>query len=123
MVRKSHQYYNIRGRLYELAVDELVQKAGFETDRNKLRSLGIKQLSTKGRTVHGRGSTYQADIVGLYSLPIPFTYPLLLIGEAKYHQTKVRLNEARQFLGVHTDISQYPKINTKSKEFKYSVVS
>ncbi|MEM3791635.1 MAG: hypothetical protein QXL16_02815 [Candidatus Micrarchaeaceae archaeon] len=120
MARKKSRYYKVRGRLYELAVEELVKKAGFETDRDKLKDIGIRQISKNGRSVHGRGGTYRADVIGLYSLPIPFTYPMLLIGEAKYQKEKVSIAEAREFLGIHTDISQYPRINTKSKLWKYS---
>ena len=98
----------------------MIKKAGFETDREKLKEFGIKQLTKNSRGIHGRGGTYKADVIGLYSLPIPFTYPMLLVGEAKYHKGKVTIAEARQFLGVYTDISQYPRINTKSKQWKYS---
>ncbi|MEM3685239.1 MAG: hypothetical protein QXT39_06225, partial [Conexivisphaerales archaeon] len=119
MARKKSRYYKVRGRLYELAVEELVKKAGFETDRDKLKDIGIRQISKNGRSVHGRGGTYRADVIGLYSLPIPFTYPMLLIGEAKYQKEKVSIAEAREFLGIHADISQYPRINTKSKLWKY----
>jgi len=101
-------------------VEELVKKAGFETDREKLKDLGVKQLTKNFRKIHGRGGTYEADVIGLYSLPIPFTYPMLLVGEAKYQKDEVKIGQARQFLGIYTDISQYPRINTKSKQLKYS---
>ena len=119
MPRRSRRYYIIRGRLYEIAVEELIRKAGFETDKSKLRSSGLTQIS-KRLTVHGRGSTYNADVVGLFSLPVPFTYPILLIGEMKYHNGKVSIKEAREFLGTYTDLSQYPRVNTKGREWKYS---
>jgi hypothetical protein len=120
MPRRARRYYIIRGRLYELAVEELVKKAGFETDKSKLRASGITQISERTQSIHGRGGTYKADVVGLFTLPIPFTYPILLLGEVKYHNAKVAIKEAREFLGIHTDVSQYPRINTKSRNLKYA---
>lgn len=106
------RYKNLfKGILFEIVVERLINKAGFETNRNKLN---IKQF-TKTKRLHGRGSTYNPDIVGIFKLPVPFSYPILLIGETKYYKKKVNLKTVREFLGAFIDTSQYPRIETKSR--------
>ena len=56
-------------------------------------------------------------------MTIPFSYPFLLIGEAKNYSTPVQIKQVREFLGAFIDISQYSRINTKSKYLtKYSQI-
>ena len=117
---KLTQYKNIiKGRIFEYVLEDLIKKAGFNLD------LDIPQLTKFGKKkkVHGRGGTYNADFVGEFPITIPFAYPFLLLGEAKYYNKPLGIKEVRTFLGAFIDISQYARINTKSKYlFKYSQI-
>lgn len=115
---KIQRYKNIiKGRVFEFVIKKIIEKAGFRTD------IDIGQLTKTKKKLHGRGSTYAADFIGLFSFNIPFSYPFLLVGEAKYHKKKIGIGEVRSFLGAYIDVSQYPRINTKSRTlFKYSQI-
>lgn len=105
----------LKGRIYELVVEELVSKAGFETDINKIDSTQF--VNSKGKRIKrlaGRGGTYDPDIVGRFKFPIPFSNPLLLIGECKYLRSSINVNRAREFLGISTDLSQFPRTDIKN---------
>ncbi|MCD6591049.1 MAG: hypothetical protein J7K72_03710 [Candidatus Aenigmarchaeota archaeon] len=107
----------IKGRVFELVLKKLIEKAGFNLN------VSTDQLvSYKKRRIRGRGSTYDLDFIGEFPIIIPFSYPSLLIGEAKYWKKALDLKEAREFLGAFTDISQYPRIDTSSRLPKYSQI-
>ncbi len=96
----------IKGRLFELVLNELIHKSGFVLDDS------IDQLNQSKRKIHGRGGVHQLDVVGRFNFGIPFVYPLLLIGEAKCYTRKVRIGEVRQFLGLFIDVTQYHRVET-----------
>lgn len=98
-----------KGKIFELVLRELLSKAGFSPNVN------TSQLTKNNQRLHGRGSTYDPDVLGVFSLGIPFVNPLILIGEAKFHAAKVGLSVVREFLGSFIDFSQYPSINTRAK--------
>ncbi len=106
----------LKGRLFEILIERVIQKAGFETNRDVVN---IRQF-TKRKTMAGRGGTYRPDVVGLFKLPVPFSYPLLLIGECKNYNRKLPINTTREFLGCITDIQQFNNINIKTREPKFS---
>jgi len=109
----------IKGRVFEYVLRNLITKAGFNLDvelEQMTKSKSIKKL-------HGRGSTYAPDFIGEFPMSLPFSYPFLLLGEAKYYSHPLGIKEVRAFLGAFIDISQYPRINTKSRSlFKYSQI-
>ncbi|MBO8180641.1 MAG: hypothetical protein H0Z19_09240 [Archaeoglobus sp.] len=85
---QTRQRNLLKGRLFELVITQLLQKAGFEVDRDKI---DIPQLTKTKKKLHGRGSTFAPDVVGIYRFPIPFVYPILLIGECKYYSKNIIL--------------------------------
>lgn len=106
--KKSREYSRlIKGRLFEIVMNELVKKSGFSQDET------FPQLNFKKTKLFGRGTTHQIDIIGVFRLGIPFINPLLLIGEAKNFQKKVGLSAVQSFLGVCIDIFQWSRIRTK----------
>ena len=116
--KKTSPYENtIKGRIFEFVLRDLIKKAGFNLD------VDIDQLvKSKKKRLRGRGSTYDPDFIGEFPIIIPFSYPFLLVGEAKYHKKIIEVKTAREFLGSFIDISQFSRIDTKSKMFKYSQI-
>lgn len=116
---KIAQYKNIvQGKLFEFVLRKLIQQAGY-------RDSDISQLTQNKnrRRLHGRGGTYDPDFVGEFAFTVPFSYPSLLVGEAKYYSKPLGIKQVREFLGAFIDISQYARINTKSRSLlKYSQI-
>jgi len=109
--------WTIKGKLFEAVLRKLLLKAGFSPD------VLTDQLTRNLKRLHGRGATYDPDVLGQFSLGIPFVNPLLIVGEAKHYAKKVTLKEVREFLGSYVDFSQYPRVETKrSGEARYSVL-
>jgi len=104
--QKNESY--VKGLLFEVVLKELVRKSGFSQEH-------LSQANAKDTKLHGRSAVHQIDILGVFRLGIPFINPLLLVGEAKNFKRKVTIKEAREFLGMFVDITQYPRIQTKSR--------
>jgi len=116
--RRRSPYENIiKGRLFEFVISRLLEKAGFN-----LNVESDQLVKSKKKRLRGRGSTYDPDFLGEFPISIPFSYPVLLVGEAKYYKKILRTDDVRHFLGAFLDISQFARIDTKSKAFKYSQI-
>ncbi|MFH1261769.1 MAG: hypothetical protein ABII39_07515 [Candidatus Micrarchaeota archaeon] len=100
---------NMKGYLFENLINILVEKSGFllDFDSNQI----VKSAKTK--RMKGRGSTHQVDVLGKFKFSIPFSFNFLLIGECKALKSKVKIPEARNFLGVIQDIRQYAHVDLK----------
>lgn len=107
----------IKGKLFELVLNELISKAGF------LAEINTDQLTRNKKRLHGRGATYDPDIMGQFAMGIPFVNPIMIIGEAKNYNHQVTLANVREFLGAYIDFSQYERVDTKSYgDKRYSVL-
>jgi hypothetical protein len=81
------------GYLFEVEIMRLLKESGY--------------VDVQTKTLEGRGTKHQIDAFGVYSIPIPFTYPIRLIAEAKcYEKHVVGLHDVRSFFGAITDISE-----------------
>jgi len=80
------------GYLFEVEILELLRESGF--------------VNVETKTLEGRGTSHQIDAYGVYSIPIPFTYPIRLIAEAKCYEKTIGIHQIRSFFGVITDISE-----------------
>lgn len=98
----------VKGRLFELVLKQLLLKAGFSTQ------IVSDQLTKNQKRLHGRGATYDPDVMGQFAMGIPFVNPIMIVGEAKNYNHQVKLANAREFLGAYIDFSQYERINTKA---------
>lgn len=65
-----------------------------------------KYIDIKEGNVPGRGANHQIDSYGILSFTIPFVYPVRLLTEAKWYNTKIGLSRLRDFVGVIKDISE-----------------
>jgi hypothetical protein len=107
----------LKGKLFESVLRTLLMKAGFSPD------VSTDQLTRNLKRLHGRGSTYDPDVLGQFVLGIPFVNPILIVGEAKHYAKKVKLSEVRAFLGSYIDFSQFARVDTKSSgEARYSIL-
>lgn len=106
---KKHQQNEryLKGLVFESVLQELIKKAGFQKDEY------FNQYNFKQTKLHGRGAVHQIDISGIFKLGIPFINPILLIGEAKNLNHRVRVSQVRQFLGAYVDIIQFNRVETK----------
>lgn len=80
------------GYLFEVEILDLLTESGF--------------VNVETKTLEGRGTSHQIDAYGVYSIPIPFTYPIRLIAEAKCYEKTIGIHQIRSFFGVITDISE-----------------
>ncbi len=120
-MKKKTNYFQsrnlIKGKLFESVLRTLLLKSGFSPD------ISTDQLTRNLKRLHGRGSTYDPDVLGQFVLGIPFVNPILVVGEAKHYAQKVTLGEVRAFLGSYIDFSQYQKVDTKSYgDARYSIL-
>lgn len=116
--KRPSAYENIiKGRIFEFVISKLLEKAGFN-----LKIDSDQLVKSKKKRLRGRGSTYDPDFLGEFPIVIPFSYPLLLVGEAKYYKKRLSTEDIRHFLGAFMDVSQFARIDTKSKAFKYSQI-
>lgn len=98
----------VKGKLFELVLKQLLTKAGFSTN------IVSDQLTRNQKRLHGRGATYDPDVMGQFEMGIPFVNPIMIVGEAKNYNHQVKLSNAREFLGAYIDFSQYERVNTKA---------
>ncbi|WP_230329941.1 restriction endonuclease [Nocardia aurantiaca] len=59
-----------------------------------------------GLLVRGRGGNHQADVLGEFDLPVPFSLPLRIFVEAKCNRTSVRLPVVRNAYGTVHDVNE-----------------
>jgi hypothetical protein len=92
------------GYLFEVEIMDLLQDSGF--------------VQVKEEKLWGRGTNHQIDAYGIYSIPVPFTYPIRLIAEAKCYENSIELPLIRSFFGVITDISENYFVKRGDRESK-----
>jgi hypothetical protein len=92
------------GYLFEVEIMNLLEDSGF--------------VEVKEEKLEGRGTNHQIDAHGIYSIPIPFTYPIRLIAETKCYESSIELSLVRSFFGVITDISENYFVKRGDKELK-----
>ena len=97
----------LKGHLFELTLQVLLQKNGFipvvasREPGNRIRE------NRKGFVeVRGRGCWHQIDCLCDYQYMVPFSYPLRMIGEAKYYSKHLSKRHMRAFIGVLKDIQE-----------------
>lgn len=89
------------GYLFEEEIKKLLEASDYVTE--------------EPAKLEGRGTDHQIDAFGRYSLPVPFTYPIRLIAEAKCYESSIDLPLIRSFFGVITDISENYFVKRRQK--------
>ena len=97
----------LKGYLFEVLVLELLRKNGFEVvDTDNEPDNRIKEERKGFIEFRGRGSWHQIDCPCDYKYQLPFTYPLRLLGEVKFHKNAISKKYIREYIGVLKDIKE-----------------
>ena len=100
----------LRGYLFEIAVLELLRKSGFTIFHPDRSSPDYNVLFKEDRTgfveLRGRGCWHQIDCPCDYYKITPFTYPMRILGEVKYHSRTITKESVREYIGVLKDIQE-----------------
>lgn len=80
----------LRGRLFELALIKLLESSDFTiVDPVIEMDTRVKESRDGFIEFKGRGCWHQIDLPFDYKRVTPFTYPMRLLGEAKFHKTEL----------------------------------
>lgn len=106
-----NEYYmhrsQLKGYLFELVILELLRKNGFHAidvcheDIHKVRENKNGFIEFRGK-----GTWHQIDCPCDYEHTIPFSYPIRLLGEAKYFKLPLDKKYIREFIGILKDIEE-----------------
>lgn len=97
----------LRGRLFELALIKLLESSDF-TIVDPVNELDTRVKESRDGFIEfkGRGCWHQIDLPFDYKRVTPFTYPMRLLGEAKFHKTDISKKYIREYIGVLKDIQE-----------------
>ena len=100
----------LRGYLFEIAVLELLRKNGFTAFQPDRSSPDYDVLFKEERSgfveLRGRGCWHQIDCPCDYNRIMPFSYPIRILGEVKYHRKPISKQYIREYIGVLKDIQE-----------------
>lgn len=111
----------LRGFLLEEALSKLLENSGYtliNKDVLKYPEEYPEFVSQgNGLNIKGRGGTHQADVLGQFSISIPFNYPVRLFLEAKFRNKKAGIEVVRSGIGILTDLNaNYQTISLDNDE-------
>lgn len=100
----------LKGYIFEIAVLELLGKNGFTEFHPQPSAPEYGRLFKEDRTgfveLRGRGCWHQIDCPCDYYRIMPFTYPMRILGEVKYHKNPITKESVREYIGVLKDIQE-----------------
>ena len=97
----------LRGRLFELALIKLLESSDFTiVDPVNEMDTRVKESRDGFIEFKGRGCWHQIDLPFDYKRVTPFTYPMRLLGEAKFYKTEISKKYIREYIGVLKDIQE-----------------
>ena len=97
----------LKGYLFEIVMLELLCKNGFSVVNSATEPKNRVRENRDGFIeFRGRGCWHQIDCPCDYDTLIPFTYPLRLLGEAKFYKSPLEKTHIRSFIGVIKDIQE-----------------
>lgn len=104
-----------RGYVLERILSKLLQINGYEVVVDS-RDTGITKLGN-GFNIQGRGGIHQFDSLGTFQITAPFTYPIRLFLEAKFHAEPIGIDNVRMGIGILHDINtNYMTLNLCGKK-------
>ncbi|MED5121608.1 hypothetical protein RH165_26480 [Priestia megaterium] len=111
----------LKGFLLEEALSKLLENSGYNLiNKNVLKyPKEYPEFVSQGNglNIKGRGGTHQADVLGQFSISIPFNYPVRLFLEAKFRKKKAGIEVVRSGIGILTDLNaNYQTISLDNKE-------
>ncbi len=97
----------LKGYLFEIIILKLLRKNAFRVvdadfePRERVRETRRGFIEFKGR-----GCWHQIDCPCDYTKLMPFTYPLRILGEVKFHKLPLEKKYIREYIGVIKDIQE-----------------
>lgn len=115
----------IRGLLLEEVLLNLLKESGYSTVENSDNDITL-ETGSSGLEVIGRGSKHQIDAIANFSISPPFSYPIRILLEAKFHSENVGIDVVRNAVGVLKDVNEFfiPENNKISKpryHYQYAI--
>lgn len=105
----------LRGYLFEIVILELLRKNQFKLiDVKSEPKDRINEPRAGFIEFKGRGCWHQIDCPCDYTKTIPFVYPLRLLGEVKFHKTRLSKEYIREYIGVIKDIQENYFVDDKT---------
>ncbi len=96
-----------KGYLFEIVITELLRKNDFSEVRVENEPYErVRKSRQYFVEFKGRGCWHQIDCPCDYSKLIPFSYPLRLLGEVKFHKKPLDKKYIREYIGVIKDIQE-----------------
>lgn len=96
-----------RGHVLEELLAKALAHSGFKLLGEPKPDDVALYSASNGLRVRGRGADHQVDVLGQLDRPIPFSFPVRLFVEAKFHSEKVGLAAVRSAMGVINDVNQH----------------
>ncbi len=97
----------LRGYLFEVIISELLYKNGFDKiDLNHEPNDRAREIRKDFIEIKGRGCWHQIDCPFDYNRPVPFSYPLRILGEVKFYKSPLSKKHIREYIGVLKDIQE-----------------
>ena len=97
----------IRGMLLEEAILFLLRQSGYITIESADDDVTL-QMGSAGMEVKGRGGVHQIDAIADFVVNPPFSFPLRLLLEAKFHKSKpTGIGVIRNAVGVQRDVEEF----------------
>lgn len=93
----------IRGWLLEFICRYLLEISGYTLLKEKKDKV-VYEGSNNQVVMYGRGTHHQIDLPYEFKYFVPFTNPIQVIGEVKYHVRPIYKQYIREFIGVLNDI-------------------
>lgn len=97
----------LKGYLFEIVIMELLIKNQFSEINVPSEANDRVRESRQGFIeFKGRGCWHQIDCPCDYIKQIPFSYPLRLLGEVKFHRYPIEKKYIREYIGIIKDIQE-----------------
>lgn len=96
----------LRGLVLEELLARLLQDNGYRLLVSEKQDPEALVQANHGLLVRGRGGNHQADVIGEFDLPVPFSLPLRVFVEAKFNKHRVRLPIVRNAYGTIHDVNE-----------------
>lgn len=115
----SRQY---RGYFFELVIGKLLERNDFiRINVNNEPKQRVRETRYGFIEFKGRGCWHQIDCPYDYAHTVPFSYPLRLLGEVKYHNVALSKKHIRELIGTLKDIQEnYFIVDRLSVDAHYS---
>ena len=111
--------------LLEEVLLNLLRESGYSTVENSNNDPTLKS-GHSGLEVIGRGSKHQIDAIANFSISPPFSYPIRILLEAKFHRDVIPIEVIRNAVGLLKDVNEFfvaknNKISKPRYHYQYAI--